>query len=1120
MRHRKHTRIAIALAAIGALSTSCSEGVAPKACLASPECEDGEVCSEGICIADHCQDGIISKGESDIDCGHVCKKLCDAGQKCALGEDCETGTCQGGLCIDLESDCGQALPGDLIIAEVLNNISAGKTFDRTDAQQTEFFEIVNLSNKKLSLKNIEISCLRTDDGKGSSSAFKLSGCLEAKHILLVSGTEISGLPEDAASLPALQGANKLTNTADYTCSLTDTKTKSVLHTVKTSKDTKAGISETLSDGPAYRATEETLVAHNSMSKLRHSPGFCTNGALYKNNCDTLCANGLKDTGETDTDCGGALCEACTAGKTCLTDDDCDTKKCTGGTCEKVSCTVMGCALGEMCDETSGDCHACNDGMQNGDETDTDCGGTVCAPCATGNACSFNDDCASYTCSNGTCTGPAILCIAPQKGDLVISEVYNRIKTGSPMAMYSPESTQTQAEFIEIVNLTDGAVSLDGLSLKLERTDNHNSDDIALKGCLPAHQATVISGAQIADLPSGVRNLVALPKAKDAIVNTAPYSIRLLNGNEVLHAVHESTVASNYISRVLQTLEWSADDTGLVNHDSLNGKLKQSPGYCTNGALFIDGCTLSCENGERDDNETDTDCGGACDPCAEGLHCDKASDCLSENCVSNTCGPKLCTGDSDCQNGKCDTATGACSSCSDRLKNGDETDIDCGGTICGACESGKNCLENTDCLSMNCTNKTCTGTDLECLTPKPGDLILTEILNNASISTAMQTYTASSQKQVEFIEIANLSDTPIDLNAVSIRLERQNASEAAKVFPLKGCLPAYQAAVISGSALEGLPDGVVNILGIASANALTNTATYLYTLTFADTPLHQVQDSATPASQKSRTIPEFSYASAVTELVDHPAVNAELKHSPGYCTNGMRFVNHCESSCLNDIKDDDETDVDCGGACQACASGKNCAQNTDCLSGQCQHNTCTGTEADEAAPDDVMINEVMGTPYTSAEFDIAGIADKQCEFVEIVNISGKKINLSGLSLYRQKVKDNADDPKPVALSGILDTGEALVVSECDTMNLPYDAHHLKASLGLTNGEAYTLDIRRGQSKGQSVTRAANSSKSGVSQNRSEDLSTASGTLVLHSTLGALKNSPGYCSNGNTFKNGCK
>ena len=168
----------------------------------------------------------------------------------------------------------------------------------------------------------------------------------------------------------------------------------------------------------------------------------------------------------------------------------------------------------------------------------------------------------------------------------------------------------------------------------------------------------------------------------------------------------------------------------------------------------------------------------------------------------------------------------------------------------------------------------------------------------------------------------------------------------------------------------------------------------------------------------------------------------------------------------------------------------------------------------------MINEVMGTPNTSLEFDIAGIADKQCEFVEIANISGKKINLSGLSLYRQKVTSSAVDPNPIALSGILETGEILVVSECNAMNLPYDAHHLKASLGLTNSEAYMLDIRRGSTQGHSVIRAANSNKSGVSQNRAEDLNTASGTLKLHTELSTYKSSPGYCANGNTFKKGCK
>ncbi|MBR4984542.1 MAG: lamin tail domain-containing protein [Proteobacteria bacterium] len=1417
MRHRYQTLAILSIAAAGLMHASCSEGLAPRVCKFTPECDAGEICQNGICVEDSCQDGILSDGESDIDCGHGCKQRCEVGQHCMAAEDCRTGACEYNLCIDPESDCGTAVPGDLIIAEILNNVSSGKTFDGMSSAQSEFFEIVNLSNRKLALKTIKISCLRTDDGKNTTSEFKLSGCLNARQVLVVSGTPITDLPEDATNLTALNGTNQLTNTANYTCTLIDSS-KGVLHTVKASNTPKTGVSEALPNGAIYNAGEETLAAHNSLSKLNHSPGFCTNGALYKNNCDTLCANGQKDSGETDTDCGGAICDACIAGKACLTDTDCVTKKCTGGICEKISCAVMGCALGSMCDETSGDCHACNDGIANGDETDIDCGGAVCAPCAAGGSCRFNDDCASYNCANGTCTGPAILCVAPQKGALVISEFYNRIKTGSPMAMYDPASTQMQAEFIEIVNLSGDALSLDGLTLKLERTDTNAAETHKLTGCIAAHQATVLSGTPIADLPTGVRNIVVLDKAKDALVNTAPYRVTLLKGQDVLHTVHENAAPSNYISRVLPDLTWSESDPSLVNHDILNEKLKQSPGYCTNGALYTDGCTLTCENGIKDNNESDVDCGGVCDPCAEGLKCAKDADCVTENCAQNTCGQKKCTRDTECQNGKCDQSTGACSSCADRIKNGDETDIDCGGTICGACDAGRSCqanvdclsyqctqfkcvgapvealkpgelvineimgspntaktfstqpntpqceyielvsiadkrrkldgwtlnyrtpessatpttvpifgilephhgivihncselplpddmtgqtlsgkitngaaydfwLENdgmvaslvtrkansadktkgvsqnrktdmdieaelvfhtevsnihpntpgycanggrfsencmttctnnvkdnnesdvdcggaclpcangktcqahadcassncansrcdtrpctkdsectdeavcdlntgkciscsdshlngdetdvdcggtrcsacskgqrcrvnTDCLSMTCTNSVCTGTDLACVTPKPGDIILTEVLNSASISTAMQTYAASSQKQVEFIEIANLSGSPLTLDGLKLKLERQNATEAVKWIDLKGCLPAYQAAVISGSAIAGLPDGVLNILALAASNALTNTATYLYTLVLGDTALHQVIDTAAPSSQKSRIIPELKYASAVTSLVDHSTVNSALKHSPGYCTNGMLYVNHCASGCQNSIKDGDETDVDCGGSCSACAAGKKCAKASDCQSGQCANNYCTGAAAAEAAPSDVMINEVMGTPNTSIEFNIAGIADKQCEFVEIVNISGKKINLSGLSLYRQKALSSAVDPKPIALSGILEAGEVLVVSECTSMNLPYDAHHLKASLGLANGDDYILNVRRGSTQGQTVIRAANSNKSGVSQNRAEDLSTASDTLKFHTEISTYKNSPGYCANGNTFKKGCK
>ncbi|MBX3274057.1 MAG: hypothetical protein KF729_27575 [Sandaracinaceae bacterium] len=45
---------------------------------------------------------------------------------------------------------------------------------------------------------------------------------------------------------------------------------------------------------------------------------------------------------------------------------------------------------------------CADGVRNRDETDVDCGGTICAPCAAARMCALARDCASATCTAGTC----------------------------------------------------------------------------------------------------------------------------------------------------------------------------------------------------------------------------------------------------------------------------------------------------------------------------------------------------------------------------------------------------------------------------------------------------------------------------------------------------------------------------------------------------------------------------------------------------------------------------------------------------------------------------------------------------------------------------------------------
>jgi len=116
------------------------------------------------------------------------------------------------------------------------------------------------------------------------------------------------------------------------------------------------------------------------------------------------------------------------------------------------------------------------------------------------------------------------------------------------------------------------------------------------------------------------------------------------------------------------------------------------------------------DGTKDGDETDVDCGGSSAPkCGLGKTCTVPADCESDTCENGVCAPpsdvgKGCTDGAECASKVCDPVTSMCAAPTfdDGVKNGGETDVDCGGPDAGPrCAAGKACEAHSDCASDGC-----------------------------------------------------------------------------------------------------------------------------------------------------------------------------------------------------------------------------------------------------------------------------------------------------------------------------------------------------------------------------------------------------------------------------------
>lgn len=247
-----------------------------------------------------CTNGARDRTETDIDCGGGCPG-CDAGQHCDGGEDCASGECGG--------------PLDNFTCEPLHCGNGEKDLDEGD-----------------------VDCGGTECDK----------------------CETGQLCERSSD-----------------CWLSDCRDGVCIQPCKRLDD--CGTNASCQDGQCVYCTfsDECQYSNQSCSPTTGLECACRHG--YTVCVEPSCDNGLQEAQETDVDCGGGDCKACEVGQRCEEDLDCGSGFC--GSSSKRDSRYEYCFPAH-----------CNNGVTDEDETDRDCGGLSCEACSEGYECETEDDC--------------------------------------------------------------------------------------------------------------------------------------------------------------------------------------------------------------------------------------------------------------------------------------------------------------------------------------------------------------------------------------------------------------------------------------------------------------------------------------------------------------------------------------------------------------------------------------------------------------------------------------------------------------------------------------------------------------------------------------------------------
>ncbi|APR80164.1 Hypothetical protein A7982_05511 [Minicystis rosea] len=456
---------------------------------------------------------------------------------------------------------------------------------------------------------------------------------------------------------------------------------------------------------------------------------CASGVCKSGVCQAAtCTDEKKNGAETDVDCGGGTCPACETDASCINAADCASAVCINGICQAATCTdgvqnqgetgldcggpCSGCALGQPCvngtDCASGTCiddtcqlfggPVCHDGKLNGAETGLDCGGCACAPCADGLGCRRASDCQTGVCLGGVCRTPTCF-----------DDVKNGNETGIDCGgdCGACQSASTPVVISTLLHFDSNLSDASGkVVTRIGAGDVTTMESRFGGGAMYFDGATYLELGPSQDFDFGDGDFTVEYWFKELPPHLNYEGFVELFGSSTLNVI----VGAALLSPVYDTTgagvsETSFDHYAIVRRgDTLrtfrNGVWRSTTSYTGTVGAATDKLRIGLNN-----NNTQY-LSGYLDELRVTKGLARYTSDFSPPTKAFSLG-ESCTVANDCPSSVCAAGICAASSCADGVRNGAETDVDCGGdAACSACATGRACVSYADCVSGICEGGIC------------------------------------------------------------------------------------------------------------------------------------------------------------------------------------------------------------------------------------------------------------------------------------------------------------------------------------------------------------------------------------------------------------------------------